>query len=373
MSFELLVDGPNFRDRLLEDLEEATERAWIASMCFESDDAGRPIARELARADVPDRRVLADELFSTAMINDEFLYRPDNWFDRELWEERRATQAMLERLADEGVEVRLAQPPGPVLERFLQRAHKKLVVVDDAAYVGGMNLAEHNFRWHDLMVRVEEPELVDAFARDFQASWTGDPLSGQTRAGRHRVTSLDGHENPSALEPLRQRIQAAEDSVRVVSPYLSPPFLEPIRTARDQGAEVELLTPDANNWPLFRTVTLDEARRHDYEVHLYPERMNHTKAMVLDDETLVVGSSNFDLFSYWLHEEIVLEIEDPEVVDAFHDQVLDPDRQDSRSPDDWPAPPRGQLARAGLHSVYRTVQGLAPLSRWGARVRSLDA
>lgn len=372
LSFELLVDGPAFRDRLLEDLADADQRAWISCLSFEGDGAGRPIADALVGLDDVDRRVLADALFTSAMINDRFLYRPDNLFDDELWAERRATRAMLEELAHAGVSVRRAHPPGPLFSRFLQRGHKKTFVVDDVVYVGGMNLSEHNFRWHDLMIRITAPALVDALVEDFEATWAGRGMTGTREIGPHRLTSFDGHSNPRVFAPILERIRSTRSSIELVSPYLSPPFTEPLREARAGGAEVALLTPEANNWPLFRTATLDEARRHDYRIHLYPDRMNHMKALLVDDETLVVGSTNFDLFSYWVHEELVLELEDPDLVEAFRSQVLDPDIAASHSPDAFPNPVRGAAARAGLRAVFRTVQALAPLSRRGPSVVPLD-
>jgi phosphatidylserine/phosphatidylglycerophosphate/cardiolipin synthase-like enzyme len=53
--------------------------------------------------------------------------------------------------------------------------------------------------------------------------------------------------------------------------------------------------------------------------------MSHLKAMVIDGELLVVGSSNFDFMSYNVLEELVVMTRDPRMLAAFDDRVWRPD------------------------------------------------
>lgn len=65
---------------------------------------------------------------------------------------------------------------------------------------------------------------------------------------------------------------------------------------------------------------------------MYPGRMNHLKAMLVDGRSLIVGSSNFDFLSFHFLQEIVAVIRDPAVISEFRDNVLDPDLKLSEPP-----------------------------------------
>ena len=116
---------------------------------------------------------------------------------------------MFERLRAAGVPVTFTQPWGPVLLFGLSRNHKKLYVVDDHAYLGGINISDHNFAWRDFMVRVDDPAVVDALADDFACTEQGERQS------------LDGPViTNAAIEPAFNDIVAgAARSLILASPY----------------------------------------------------------------------------------------------------------------------------------------------------------
>lgn len=49
--------------------------------------------------------------------------------------------------------MRYPNPLGFLLWNYPPRNHKKIVVIDNTVYVGGLNFSDHNFSWHDMMVR----------------------------------------------------------------------------------------------------------------------------------------------------------------------------------------------------------------------------
>lgn len=371
MSFSLLAGSQAFHARLVAELAEAQDRAYVQVLSFEADAVGLPIARKLMDADHLDRRILADAFFTRHFINDRFVHAPSNRRDRGLQAELEATQRMFEELATSGAQVALAHPAGPLLWKALRRGHKKIIVVDEAAYVGGINFSEHNFAWRDLMLRIEHPALVEHLASDLCATMEDRVEPSSKRIDGTTVLSLDGATNPSMFAPLLEAIASAERTVEVISPYLSPPFTGALARAAGNGAHVSLITPETNNWPLFRTATLDQARRHGFDVYLYPERMNHTKAMLIDGQQLVLGSSNFDLFSYHLHDELVLILEDPELIDTFQRDLLEPDRRASHVPASWPSRTAGALARTTLATLGQLVRGYATVAHRSSQ--SLEA
>jgi cardiolipin synthase len=219
---------------------------------------------------------------------------------------------------------------------MVRRNHKKIAVFDGrVAYLGGINFSEHNFAWHDMMFRVECEDLAGILAEDFRATWDGRSMARDAQAGPLRVISLNGKENRAGLRPLLDAVDGAERSIDVASAYLSTPFTKHLARARERGVRVRVLTPAHNNKGNLARHILECAHRSGFEVYRRPG-MSHLKAMVLDDELLIVGSSNFDFMSYNILEELVVMTRESTMLEAFRRRVWRPDlasaiRQPSRS------------------------------------------
>ena len=61
----------------------------------------------------------------------------------------------------------------------------------------------------------------------------------------------------------------------------------------------------------------------------FQNQMSHLKAILIDDKTLICGSSNFDLVSYYFEQEIVLVLNDEMVVSEFIHKIKEPDLKNS--------------------------------------------
>jgi cardiolipin synthase len=59
--------------------------------------------------------------------------------------------------------------------------------------------------------------------------------------------------------------------------------------------------------------------------------MSHLKAMLIDGEYLIAGSSNFDYLSYRIHQELLAVITNPAIVADFSRRVMAPDLANARS------------------------------------------
>lgn len=242
------------------------------------------------------------------------------------------THRWIRRLRSCGVGVRFSNPLGPSPVRLVRRSHRKLAVFDGSvAYLGGINFSDHNFAWHDMMLRVESPELGVLLSGDFSASWEGRPRSFDRRIGPLRVIGLNGRGNRGGFRPLLIAIDGARTSIDVVSPYLSHAFTGRLAAARSRGVRVRVLMPERNNKSSLARHILERAFRGGFDVMRRPGGMSHMKAMTIDGELLVVGSSNFDFMSYHILEEHLVVTRDPEVVDAFIERVWDSDSRGART------------------------------------------
>jgi len=330
MRIELLVDSDEFWTRFQDDLSAARDTAYVQTFSFEGDRVGSALGRRLEACGARDRRLLVDS-YSLLYHNDR-LIQGLAWAERAFRREVFSTHRWVRRLRARGVGIRFGNPLGPSPVNLLRRSHKKLAVFDGrVAYLGGINFCEHNFAWHDMMLRVEDRMLALHLEADFRASWDGRPTATDVRSGPLRVVSLNGRGNPRGFAPLLGALEGVLRSVDIVSAYLSPPFTDVLGRAAERGVRVRLLTPARNNKPNLARHALSAARRHAFQVMRYPGRMNHMKAMVLDDELLVAGSSNFDFMSYHILEELFVLTRDRDVLDAFRRRVWNVDTSCARA------------------------------------------
>ena len=329
MKTRVLVDFDAFWSSLSCDIGAAARNVFVQTYSFEGDRVGQMLADAMIGSRAGDKRILVDS-FSRVVLSDKCLYSPGNWFDKQIAAERKATTDLHAHLCAHDVQIKHCNPFGLSPRRFLTRNHKKLIVIDDrVAYIGGFNFSEHNASWHDMMLRIEDPDVARFFRRDFLGCWDGNSVASSLRFAGAELHTLDGRSNRAVFESVLNLIAAAQSSIFITSPYVSFPFYDHLRDASRRGVAVTILTPQANNWRYFTDYAKWESARCGVNLRLYQKGMSHLKAMLVDDKYLVAGSSNFDLLSYRVYEEIVAIITAPDVVASFREQVMLPDLRDS--------------------------------------------
>jgi len=330
VNIELLVDAAEFWPRLQDDLRDAQHRAYIQTFTFEGDRVGTALARALERSPAADRRLLVDA-YSLLYHSDRLIPGPA-WFDRGLRREVMLTHRWVKRLRQGGTSVQFSNPLGPSPLNLLRRNHKKIAVFDDRiAYLGGINFSDHNFAWHDMMLRVESEDLARLLTQDFVSTWDRKPLSMDRQVGPFRVLGLNGRGNRARLKPIFDAIRSATATIDVSSAYISYPFTITLAQAILRGVRVRVLTPEKNNKSNLARHILEASRRHGFEVLRYAGGMSHMKAMVIDDEMLIAGSSNFDFMSYHILEELVVMTRDAQIMSEFKERVWNPDFRSART------------------------------------------
>ena len=322
-AFRLLVGSEEFLTALEADTAAARERVWLQTLSFEGDTAGQRLAQLLRETKAPDKRILVDE-FTRFVQNDRFLFSPRSMRDGELQKEVNETYRLLRELTEEGVGVRWGSPWGFLGRRAAWRDHKKLILVDgDICYLGGINFTEHNFSWHDMMIRIEHPDVAAYCARGYERSWVGERLSESRVFDGLELHTID----PPDLSPYGKiwaLLAGAEEEIFVESAYITLPLTDALADAAKRGVRVRVLSPEGNNIPLFRRYITWEAERHGFDLNFMPG-MTHMKAILIDGRTLIVGSANFHFTGHWTQNEIVAIVTNPELVKEFVHRVLHPD------------------------------------------------
>ncbi|USI72952.1 cardiolipin synthase [Sphingomonas morindae] len=303
--------------RLVADIAAARHSVHILVYIFADDATGRRVIAALA--DAVARGLAVRVLFDPVGSHP--------------W--RRGTLAAL-RAA--GVEAREALPVSLFRARTRRdmRNHRKLFVIDGTiGYVGSQNIVSKDFRPgivnRDIAVRVTGP-VVAEMAAVFQADWfceTEALLEPQPPipppAGEATLQLLpSGADYPlEGFETLLVwQIHAARRRAIIVTPYLVPDddLIGALRTARARGVEIDLIVSAVvDQWlvHLAQCSYYDEILSAGVRIHRYRDRLLHAKSVAIDDALGIVGSSNVDLRSFQLNEEVSLLLHDRASIGAL--------------------------------------------------------
>ena len=347
-----LLDNREFVEDLHQALRAAERRVLIQVMTFDGDASGLAVAELMAGAAGRgvDVRLLVD-CFALRYVSD----RKDT--DPSVQDEVAETKAMFDRLRAAGVATTFTQPFGPVKFFGLSRNHKKLYVVDDRAYLGGINISDHNFAWRDFMVRTTAPAVVEALSEDFARTEGGDRRSVNGAV----ITNAE-------IEPVfGDLVGGAARSLVLASPYsLDVGIVDLLK--RSPAPTKTVITARQNNYRWLRAAEpyiWSRLARAGVELRTYPDFF-HARFLLADDDRLLIGSSNFSRHSFRCNQEVCLLITDAEFIAGFKARMLadteplDPDRSAHRSlvGGAW-----GRVvARFYFHGIIGAAQVVAPFT-----------
>lgn len=295
--FQLLVGPGQFIDALRTDLTDCHESCYAQFMSYEGDTSGHAFsallaAKAQAGADV---RLIVDG-YTDVVINDAYPFLFHRWGSSTA--EHRRTRRMFKDLRANGVQVRRTAPPGRLGRYMLYRNHKKMVILDERiAYVGGINISDHNYAWHDFMVRIKGP-LVRDLVRDYCSTWDGRTIVLDTaRPGEDFILNQTAGRY-SIFEQILDMIARAQHTIAVESPYLLGDHIETaLLAAAQRGVRVNAIIPAHNNKLMYRIWVRKLLRRLDHpNITVYGYRgnggMTHAKLLLVDERWATFGSFN---------------------------------------------------------------------------------
>ncbi len=178
-------------------------------------------------------------------------FTPTKGADLRLFQYKR-DEELLENLQKKGAKLTFTNPPDTLKEHifpmFFGRDHRKMVIVDNVAYIGGLNLADANFKSADFVVKITDPQIVTKFTQIFGLVNDAKPkkdfgiyVNDQTNIFVDR-----GKRGESLILDTAAKIVAnARHSVRAVT-ILAPDgkLLSALCSAQKRGVYVEDITSD---------------------------------------------------------------------------------------------------------------------------------
>lgn len=308
-SVEVFTDGTTKFEALKADLRGAQRSINIQYYIFEDDRLGNEVADiliERARAGVK-VRLLYDHVGS---------FHVKSKFFR--------------RLKAEGVEAEpFLKVTVPQLASHINwRNHRKICIIDNATgYIGGMNVADRYIDggkkfavWRDTHLRISGP-AVAALQYSFAVDWSfmggglieenESPDNEPPHTGRDVVGGVGAQlltSGPTSQWAnigmiFHRAIGNARRRVYIQTPYFLPTdaLLKTLQTAALSHVDVRIMLPVASDSRMLTHASgsyISECLQAGIKFYLYKPGMLHSKMMIVDDEFVTIGSSNFDFRSF---------------------------------------------------------------------------
>lgn len=234
-----------------------------------------------------------------------------------------------------GIQTRRFNPYKPMLSVIMNdRDHRKILVIDGrVAHTGGYNIADEYINkkirfgyWKDAGIRVEG-ECVNSFTTMFLEMWNyinKDNAVHDEYLNPHNTFSQSeksGFVQPFCDSPLEHDdvgenlyvsiISRAKKYVYIFTPYLilGTELSHAMISAARSGVDVRIVVPKIPDKKLIYLQTKANFRpliEAGVRIYLYTPGFIHSKCIVADDDTAIVGTCNLDFRSmYWNFEDFV--------------------------------------------------------------------
>lgn len=222
--------------------------------------------------------------------------------------------------------------------RLQHRNHRKILIVDgQIAFAGGMNLFIENMKRHnvkpqvkDLHAQLQGPVIYDMqyqFFRDW--FFAGDEHIDDNQKNLYfpdiqpagssiiRVIGSGPGQHEFGVEnAFNILVNSAKSHIWIMTPYFIPntSFLQSLRLARMRGVEIRIILPEkADNFLTTNATKVIYSTLIRKRIRIFEKggSFMHSKAMVVDNNVVMMGSPNCDVRSFSLNYETAFVVECP--------------------------------------------------------------
>ena len=205
--------------------------------------------------------------------------------------------------------------------RINWRNHRKIVVIDGkVGYIGGMNIADRYIdggkmnKWRDTHLRVKG-DIVAALQVSFAIDWNFmkrelieesvdmvEPGSIANPIAMQLVTSGPTSQWVNMAFVFQKAIDCASKCVYIQTPYFLPSdsLLKALQVAALSKVDVRLMIPRKPDSILLRYASYSYVKQcltAGIKIYFYEPGMLHSKVVLIDDDFVTTGSTNFDFRS----------------------------------------------------------------------------
>lgn len=227
--------------------------------------------------------------------------------------------------------------------RINWRNHRKIVIIDGTTgYLGGMNIADRYIRntskgwgWRDTHFRLRG-DIVESLLFSFVVDWNfrnqqhpmkypkTEPPGIHNNVGMQLVTSGPTSQWDNLALCFLKAISSATKNIYIQTPYFLPTdaLMHALEAAALSKIDVRIMIPRMSDSRMLQYASFSyvtECLKAGIKVYLYNPGMLHAKGMIIDDNIVTAGSTNFDFRSFENNFECNLIIYDKEVNRSMRD------------------------------------------------------
>jgi cardiolipin synthase len=246
------------------------------------------------------------------------------------------------------------------MRRVWHRTHRKVLIIDrEVVFIGGVNVAQFSANWHDLHMRLTGRIVVPilaGFARAYIRAG-GDKkdvhdllrpkVLPQFNVFKEKINFiLHSPLHATIKSPFKdfykQALNNAKDRFNLLTPYYVPDrnFLQLIAKAKKRGVNIHIIMPWRTDEKIMRYLAsmFYGISAKAGAVFYFLKKMNHGKAVSVDNTLGMVGSANLTPRSFYINHEAGVVFSDQQMVDDLN-QILETWKSEAVS-----------LADLGLHN-----------------------
>jgi len=309
-SAELLINGEEKFNLLLEDLKKAKHHIHIEYYIFDEDEIGSQILAILVDK--------AKQGIEIRFIIDDFGSSP--------FAKRKAYYEKLGIQFEIFLPVRFSS-----LANSNYRNHRKIIVIDGLiGYVGGINVSDKyinpnkfNLYWRDTSIRIHG-DATKMLQAQFWLHWQSISGKSFTLSSKYLpemqtvfekklpmtfAFSSPGNTPPYVMESMILSISAAQKSIQLCTPYFIPTdsFKTALLIAVSKGVDVSLMLPSKGDSSVVQAASLSFLKpfmERGMMVYLYEKGFMHAKTICIDGLLSYIGTTNLDSRSFLINFEL---------------------------------------------------------------------
>lgn len=323
-----------FYDDLMSHLKQAKEKIWLQSMIFdpgEYTDAAAEVMRKKPGEGL-DVRVTVDWI-SEQYYQSRFDYLPNPNIKWQLEKRafRKKRKALLDWLHEGGVKITFTNIPNYLMSLLPQvgRNHTKIYLVDDTAWMGGINFMPSSFRTYDGMVKTTNKTFVAALRQHYCEVNEQRPQTSYAvqLAEKYRLLVDNGQRSSSLIydEAIENTLAAKKEIIFISQIVPSGRFLDALIKQAEKRIPVTFVTSSHADemysafFPRLLYKHFLTKIKHVPAFKIYHvDRKVHLKLLMLDNQEVFFGSHNLSELGVQLGtEEIMLHAEDERLVEEF--------------------------------------------------------
>ncbi|MFH1759339.1 MAG: phosphatidylserine/phosphatidylglycerophosphate/cardiolipin synthase family protein [Patescibacteria group bacterium] len=192
---------------------------------------------------------------------------------------------------------------------WFNRNHKKLLIIDEqVAFIGGVNVAKHFTNWIDLQVELRGAivrYLIRSFVVSYELAGGEEEIKYKSVFKENKVRVF--HHRPATEKGIlkkyyKKSLCSAKKHIVLATPYFIPQawLVKGLHRAWRRGVKIEIILPvKADYWvATFANYVLASLVYKPGIDFYFSKSMVHAKAMLIDDREAMVGSQNIDAHSF---------------------------------------------------------------------------